>query len=331
MNGKNDEETLENQTKLNLSEIYTPEEIKLLKKTIPDISNIIYLVQNNDTNGSDGSKPYKDQINHPQYFYYSSLKKIKNNSNISFFIEKEKFYSLILENIKQYFEKEQNALLIKSVILIMDEILNLSKIIKQNVIYCQFFKSFKNTKLFEMKKSTKSYSKNKEISKKNIKVNSAIYNKDLKNVPNTNEKKNETSNKTNLRSKNTTKNNINVKKQLSFKTEKKIKKNNKPSLEINLTVNTKNKELITKGNKATKNISQDNTLSKGSSLMTYTRNNNKTKINLKKGKNISDIYKKNLTSTNISNPKYNSKKINNNIGSGINKMSLKKKLKIKKI
>ena len=327
MNGKNDEETLENQTKLNLSEIYTPEEIKLLKKTIPDISNIIYLVQNNDTNGSDGSKPYKDQINHPQYFYYSSLKKIKNNSNISFFIEKEKFYSLILENIKQYFEKEQNALLIKSVILIMDEILNLSKIIKQNVIYCQFFKSFKNTKLFEMKKSTKSYSKNKEISKKNIKVNSAIYNKDLKNVPNTNEKKNETSNKTNLRSKNTTKNNINVKKQLSFKTEKKIKKNNKPSLEINLTVNTKNKELITKGNKATKNISQDNTLSKGSSLMTYTRNNNKTKINLKKGKNISDIYKKNLTSSNISNPKYNSKKINNNIGSGINKMSLKKNIK----
>ena len=61
--------------------------------------------------------------------------------------------------------------------------------------------------------------------------------------------------------------------------------------------------------------------------MTYTRNNNKTKINLKKGKNISDIYKKNLTSSNISNPKYNSKKINNNIGSGINKMSLKKKIK----
>ena len=46
MIGKFDEE-YEDQTKLNLSEIYSNEEIKLLKKSFPDINNIIYLVSNN--------------------------------------------------------------------------------------------------------------------------------------------------------------------------------------------------------------------------------------------------------------------------------------------
>ena len=145
MIGKLDEETMENQTKLNLSEFYTTEEIKLLKKSIPEINNIIYLVSNNDLNGIDGSKLSKEQINHPYNGYYTSLKKNKNNSNISFFIEKEKFYPLILDKIKQYLEKEQNTLLIKSVNLIINEILNLSKIIKQNLIYRNFFKSFTKT------------------------------------------------------------------------------------------------------------------------------------------------------------------------------------------
>ena len=36
-------EDYENQTRLNLSEIYSNEEIKLLKKSIPDINNIMII------------------------------------------------------------------------------------------------------------------------------------------------------------------------------------------------------------------------------------------------------------------------------------------------
>ena len=321
MIGKFDEETMENQTKLNLSEFYTTEEIKLLKKSIPDINNIIYLVSNNDLNGTDGSKISKEQINHPYNRYYSSLKKNKNNSNISFFIEKEKFYPLILDKIKQYLEKEQNTLLIKSVSLIMNEILNLSKIIKQNLIYRNFFKSFKNTKLLEIKKSKKSYSHNREISKRSIKVNSAIIN--LKNNQNSSTNRYYTSNKMELRNKNT-KSNTDVKKQLSFKTDKETKKNNKFQCEISLYSNNKSKEKTTKGNKVTKNISQDHVIPKGNQLNTFTSKNNKTSINLQRGNNNSNTQKKSRISMDNSNPTNITKKMNNYTSSGYNKISLKK-------
>jgi hypothetical protein len=91
MIGKFDEETMENQTKLNLSEFYTTEEIKLLKKSIPDINNIIYLVSNNDLNGIDGSKLSKEQINHPYNGYYTSLKKIKIIPTFLFLLKKKNF------------------------------------------------------------------------------------------------------------------------------------------------------------------------------------------------------------------------------------------------
>ena len=323
MIGKFDEETMENQTKLNLSEFYTTEEIKLLKKSIPDINNIIYLVSNNDLNGIDGSKLSKEQINHPYNGYYTSLKKNKNNSNISFFIEKEKFYPLILDKIKQYLEKEQNTLLIKSVSLIMNEILNLSKIIKQNLIYRNFFKSFTNTKLLEIKKSKKSYSHNREISKRSIKVNSALIN--LKNNQNSSANRYYTSNKIELR-KNNTKSSTNVKKQLSFKTDKETKKNNKFQCEISLSSNNKSKEKITKGNKVTKNISQDHIIlkGKGNQLNTFTNKNNKTSINLRRSNNNSNTQKKIRISMDKSNPTNITKKMNNYIGSGYNKISLKK-------
>ena len=179
----NDDEYMENQTKINLSEIYNNEEIKLLKKLIPDISNIIIFVSNNDFNNTNISKLTNNKTNshQHQYRYLSPLSKIKNISNTSFLIDKEKFYYLILDAIKNFFEKEQNLILSKSISLIMDEIMNISKIIKQNLIYNKFFKSIKNKKLL-------SYSTNKDKMNKNIKYksNSVIKNNNSKNKINLN-------------------------------------------------------------------------------------------------------------------------------------------------
>ncbi len=90
MIAKLDKEDLENQTKLNLSEIYTTEEIKLLKKSIPNISNIIYMSSNNDHNNTDNSKLNKDHLQHTKYSYFSSIRKIKDNSTF-----KSAFYHYI--------------------------------------------------------------------------------------------------------------------------------------------------------------------------------------------------------------------------------------------
>ena len=163
-------EDYENQTKLNLSEIYSNEEIKLLRKTIPDINNIIYLFSNNEHINTDYSKSFNERthIQQPQYRYFPSIRKIKPNLNTSFFIDKEKFYPMILSSIKQIFDKEKNYIYSKSLALIIEELLNISKIIKQNLVYYKFFKSVKDTKLNEIKKSTKSFSQKKKISKLNL-------------------------------------------------------------------------------------------------------------------------------------------------------------------
>ena len=139
---KVDEKYLEYQTKLNLSEIYSNEEIKLLKESIPDLNNLIYLVSNNDLNMGNNSKSFNDQTNQHQYqyLYYSPSRKIKNNSNTSLLVDKEKFYFLILDKIKNYFQNVQNFLLSKSISLLIDEIINITKINKQNLIYNEFFK-----------------------------------------------------------------------------------------------------------------------------------------------------------------------------------------------
>ena len=300
MSGRLDEEYLENQTKINLSEIYTSEEIKLLKKNIPDINKITYLVTNNDNNSQDNSK-LNNQQHQPKYRYYSSLRKTKNNSNISVFTDKEKFYSLILNNIKQYFEKEQNILLVKSVSLIINEFLDLSKIIKQNLIYKDFFKSIKNPKLIEFNKPTKSRSKTREKQNKSVKMNSITLKNDS--IPNNNT--------------------TDVKKQLLFKTETEKQNNNKSLCEKNLSINTKKKESFTQNNQVTKNRPKvNNSVSKPSSSIVHMKNKNKAELNIRKVNINLNNNKSNISSvnTNSSNPKY----LNNNFRLGSVKISLKK-------
>ena len=227
MLGKLEEDYLESQNKLNLSELYNNEEIKLLKKSIPDINNMIYLAANSELNSTKDSKIFNERVNPHQfqYRYFPPTRKIKSTNNNSFYIDKEKFFTLILEKTKQFLEQEKNLLLSKSISLIINEILNISRIIKQNIIYNRFFKSIKNPKII-------SYSVNKDKTFHNIKVNfnSAL----IKNNSKSNNKflKRNIRINDNLKSyekfvkKTEINSNVEVKKQLSFKTEnEKIKKN----------------------------------------------------------------------------------------------------------
>ena len=300
------EEYIENQTKLNLSEIYNNEEIKLLKKSIPGLSNMIYLATNNEINNIDTSKYVHDRTNQKkcQYLYVSPLRKIRNNLNTSYLIDKEKFYIFILNEIKLFFEKEQNLLLSKSISLIMNEILNISKILKQNLIYIKFFKSIKNTKLIN-------YSSNENRQSKIAKLkNSSVISK--------NNSKNKNIIKRNIYSHENLKINDNsrVKEHLSFKTEGEIKKDNKKEFsksvyEINSLSKEKNKTY------STNFFSKRNKTNNNSIFI-----NNKTNNNINK-KNIS---KRSINSMNNSSSRIkNIKKPNNNFLIGPTKISLTKK------
>ena len=322
---KLDEEFLEYQTKLNLSEIYNNDEIKLLKESIPDLNNFIYLVSNNDINNSNNSKSFIDKNNQPQYQYryFSSSRKIKNNSNTSVLIDKEKFYSLILDTIKNYFQNEQKFLLSKSISLLIDEIMNISKIIKQNLIYNEFFKSIKNTKLTNFSKNK---DKNKEYKNTKVRFNT----KDLKNKSTIITNRNTNENIPNLKNYPKEKdinNNINVKKQLSFETENERQKKNINNNRCNKSAFEKKikekkiKDFSSRKDKdkdkskiiSTSKINQSVSKRKNKKL-----NNNKIKIN---------IFKRNISSMNTSTTQTKNKPlINHNPIVYNNNISLKKSL-----
>ena len=107
MLGKLEEDYLESQNKLNLSELYNNEEIKLLKKSIPDINNMIYLAANSELNSTKDSKIFNERVNPHQfqYRYFPPTRKIKSTNNNSFYIDKEKFFTLILEKTKQFLRR----------------------------------------------------------------------------------------------------------------------------------------------------------------------------------------------------------------------------------
>ena len=321
MLGKLEEDYLESQNKLNLSEIYSNEEIKLLKKSIPDINNMIYLASNSELNSTKDSKLFNDRVNphQLQYRYFPPTKKMKNSNNNSFFIDKEKFYTLILEKIKRFLEQEENILLSKSISLIINEIFNISKILKQNLIYNKFFKSIKNPKII-------SYSMNKDKSFHNIRVNfSSALTKNNSKSNNKFRKRNVKIND-NLKSyeklakKTDTNSNSDVKKQLSFKIENdKAKKNNrfnKSACDINVVPKEKSK------NK--KDKSEISSISKRN--VTNLKMNNKSKANnIFNEKKIMNISKKNLNPlNNSSNQNKSNKKENNNFIFAPSKISLKK-------
>ena len=309
---KLDEEYYESQTKLNLSEFFSNDEVQLLRKSIPDLSNIIYLISNIDHhNNTENSRTINDKgyYQQRQYRYFSAIRKSRNNSNSSFCIDKEKFYTIILDSIRQIFEKEKNYILSKSLSIIMDEILNISKIIKQNLVYYKFFKSIKNTKLNEIKKTKKSLSQSKikvncnSIEKNNSKyfTQNNIYNNDIIKIDNSNEK---------------------VKKHLSFETENENDKKNKKKFSSKSVSNLPKKDKEKNIKADSKDSSEIKPGSKKSPSFIYMKSKSKINLNqMKANKNNN----RNLSAINISaNQKKIGKKISNNLFLGSNKISLKK-------
>ena len=100
--------------KLNLEEIFTNEEIKLLKKTFPKINILIRSSPNNSNSSSNISKQNASK---------SELNKIENSKD-KIFVYKKYFYKLILEYIKNKYEQEGNKIMIKSLSFIIEDLFN---------------------------------------------------------------------------------------------------------------------------------------------------------------------------------------------------------------
>ena len=317
MNGKLEEEYLEYQNKLNLSEIYTNEEIKLLKNSIPDISKILYLVTSENQNYINNINNKKN-VRQLQSRYISPLKKIKNNSNYAFYTDKENFLIYVLGSIKQIFNKEKNFLLTKCLTLIMNEIINMLKIIKQNFMFNKYFKSIKKAQLNEINKSKQSYSQNNNNNNKKIKIKFNLQTK--------NDFKTGQITRANLSDRNESNIkememniNLNVKKQFSFKIENNI--NNKRKKISKSLVEFKEKEKNNKGNSLIKD--EINSLSKINPTLNNTKKNITTNLNpIKINKNIN--HRNIITVNNLANPTKNERKLNKNFFLGPSKISLKK-------
>ena len=317
-------EDYENQTKLNLSEIYSNEEIKLLRKSIPDINNLIYLLPKIVPTNTDNSHSFNEKSSYNQQSqnrFFPSIKKIKQTSNTSYFIDKEKFYTMVLGAIKQKLEKEKNFMLSKSLSLIIDELLNISKIIKQNLVYYKFFKSIKDTKSNEIK-SIKSFSQNKDKIKvkfnSNLEKNNSRNNARVITYSNENNKYGKLifSDKNELKLNVINKNLINLNKQLSFKIENDIIDKNKKGTFSNSVCEMPSKE--------------KNKVIKGISVLKDTPNNN---INPKGGRMNSNINRTNKImsknnmnfTSNNANLQKKTKNLNNNFLLPPSKIILKKR------
>ena len=300
-------EDYENQTKLNLSEVYSNEEIKLLRKSFPDINNILFLLPNISYNNTDNSNSFNERthIQQSKNSLFSSIRKTKQNT--SYYIDKEKFYTMILGLIKQKFEKEKNFMLSKSLSLIIEEFLNISKIKKQNLIYYKFFKSIKDTKSNEIK-SLKSFSQNKQKIKVKFNSNLGLEKNNSRNNAHIITYNNENYKEAN-------KNIINLNEQLSFKTENDFDNNKKGKFSKSVCeMPSKEKDKNIKGISVMKDIYNHNSNSKGGRV----------NPNMNKANKIMNKNNMNFASNNTNLPK-NTKNLNNNFLLAPSKIILKKR------
>ena len=98
--------------KLNLEEIFTNEEIKLLKKTLPKINLLIRSSPNNSNSNISKQNTSKSELNKTE------------NSKDKIFVYKKYLYKLILENIKNKYEQEGNKIMIKTLSFIIEDLFN---------------------------------------------------------------------------------------------------------------------------------------------------------------------------------------------------------------
>lgn len=138
-------------TKLNLLDNFTNEEIKSLKKLIPNFNTLVSF-PSAKTNNFPYNKINQDK-NQKNNIPVKPKNKIQNQTTYnSSIVNKEKFYESLLEITRKHFEKEGMFLMVKVISLIINEIYNVSKVIKENGIFIEYFSSLKNNKGIEHKK-----------------------------------------------------------------------------------------------------------------------------------------------------------------------------------
>ena len=138
---------------LNVTEIFTKEEIKNLKKINPDISNLFKASSN------------KNIYNNKDSYLNTDISKDSTQK----LILKKKFFSLILEEIKKEFERKKDSIMSKIISLLINEIITISKIVRENQILNEFFNEFKNDRFTYFEGSKKFFNNNKTYqSKKEI-------------------------------------------------------------------------------------------------------------------------------------------------------------------
>ena len=101
-------------SKINLREILTNEEIKYLRNINPELNSLFKTMSN-----------IKNFTTNPLNF---------NTSFSPILISKDKFFKIILEQIRRRYIRDNNKIMSKIISIIIKEILNISKLVEQNAI-----------------------------------------------------------------------------------------------------------------------------------------------------------------------------------------------------
>ena len=150
----------EYQKYFNANEFFTKDEIKSLKKLNPEINNLFKIPTVTSNN-----------LNNKHSYLTADISKESKKLLIS----KKQFFSLILEELKKYFEKEKNNVMSKVLSLLINEMITISKMVQENRILNNFFAEIKNDKRIYLNEAKKSFNitrKSKSKPKKDIKPKS---------------------------------------------------------------------------------------------------------------------------------------------------------------
>ena len=120
----------EYQKYFNANEFFTKDEIKYLKKLNPEINKLFKIPTVTTNNNNKNS--------------YLTAEISKESKKL--LISKKQFFSLILEEVKRYFEKEKNDVMSKVISLLINEMITISKMVQENKILNNFFTELKNDK-----------------------------------------------------------------------------------------------------------------------------------------------------------------------------------------
>ena len=141
----------EYQQYLNIYEIFSKDEINSLKKFGPEINNLFCdsfsTIGNSNKNSFIKNSPIKEPS-----------KKL---------ISKKQFYTLILEEIQKYFEQKKESAMSKIIKLLINEIISISKIVKENQILNEFFDNIKKDNSKKIEDSKKLFNLDKNSKEKN--------------------------------------------------------------------------------------------------------------------------------------------------------------------